>query len=85
MHYLQLESERIIIDYQTIVGPELPQDKKDDSDSDEGPADNLYKNEFRVQKIKKLRIDEYPQVLDLKFKVDDDDPFTVSIDIAFMI
>ena len=61
MHYLQLESERIIIDYQTIVGPDIPQ--KDDSDSDGGPiaaSDNLYKNEFRVQKIKKLRIDEFP-------------------------
>ena len=35
--------------------------------------------------MKKLRVEEFPQVLDLKFKIDEDDNFTVPIDIAFMI
>lgn len=79
--YLQLESERIIIDYQTIIASEDGK-KGENDDSDDG---DLYKNEFRVQKMKKLRVEEFPQVLDLKFKIDEDDNFTVPIDIAFMI
>jgi hypothetical protein len=38
-----------------------------------------------IKLLKKLRIEEFPQVLDLHFKCDDDDPFTVAIDQAFMI
>lgn len=56
--------------------------KKEDEDSD---SEYLYKNEFRVQKAKKLRFDEFPELKDISFKIDEDDNFIVDLENAFMI
>lgn len=80
INYLQLESEKACMEYKAIVGTD--ENAVDPDDSEEA---SLYKNEFRVQKTKKLRIDEFPQINELSFKIDDEDSYYVSIENSFLI
>ena len=65
MNFLSIESERVILEYNSIVGIDPSENKVKKEKPDDSDEETLYKNEFRVQKLKKLRIEEFPQVLDL--------------------
>ncbi len=74
INYLQLESEKSIMEYEMIVGGKEDQRKEDSSSDDEA----LYKNEFRVIKAKKF--ENIAEAASLAFKIDEDDNFFVTID-----
>jgi hypothetical protein len=65
VNFLSIESERVILEYNGIVGIDPTENKVKKEKPDDSDEETLYKNEFRVQKLKKLRIEEFPQVLDL--------------------
>jgi hypothetical protein len=65
VNFLSIESERVILEYNGIVGIDPSENKVKKEKPDDSDEETLYKNEFRVQKLKKLRIEEFPQVLDL--------------------
>jgi hypothetical protein len=65
VNFLSIESERVILEYNSIVGIDPSENKVKKEKPDDSDEETLYKNEFRVQKLKKLRIEEFPQVLDL--------------------
>jgi hypothetical protein len=65
VNFLSIESERVILEYNGIVGIDTSENKVKKEKPDDSDEETLYKNEFRVQKLKKLRIEEFPQVLDL--------------------
>jgi hypothetical protein len=78
--YLQLESEKSIMEFEMLSAGIDGTKKEDDSSDDD---ETLYKNEFRLYKAKKL--EEVPEAASLSFKIDEDDNFYVNIEQAFTI